>query len=624
MDNHINGKCGCPKCAKKHRYSTEEWIEAAKKIHGNKYDYSLSEYRTARDKIKVVCHEKDEFGHEHGVFEIRATNHLSGIGCPKCGGRYQMTKDEFVEKARKVHGDKYDYSNSDYKKSNVKIDIICPKHGVFSQVPSSHLMGCGCPKCNKGVVFSLDEFLSEARKIHGDKYDYSKVEYTNVKSKVEIVCRRHGTFIQTPEVHLRGCGCPKCKSSKLEDIVMKKLNELNLNYVYQSKVLDLGNQTVDFYLEDIGVIIECQGEQHYRPVHFSNLDGVKSPREALADRKKLDKEKFVKATDMGIDIVYFTIPSYFSNQNVDVRKCFYKDKTVFTDKDEMGLYLISKNQRHESVSVYHKINQSIGNIGIVKDGFIQINEYVIKYIDYDAATRHTATNFMTSMSKRKYKPIVIFPDEYHYSNDIVLSKIKHICHIGSDYLFKVYARKCTVKEITYDEALSFLNKNHIQGFVSSTVYLGAFYNGSLVGVMTFLDEGNGKKWNMTRFATDINTLCPGLGGKLFNFFVRNYEYTEIKTFADRRWTCDKYDNLYTKLGFVLDKVEYKDYRYYNPKVDRYKRFHKFGFRKQTLHRKYGLPLSMTETEMARSLGYDRIWDCGLIRYVYRKEGSNNK
>ena len=186
-----------------------------------------------------------------------------------------MTKDEFVEKARKVHGDKYDYSNSDYKKSNVKIDITCPKHGVFSQVPSSHLMGCGCPKCNKGVVFSLDEFISEARKIHGDKYDYSKVEYTNVKSKVEIVCRRHGTFIQTPEVHLRGCGCPKCKSSKLEDIVMKKLNELNLNYVYQSKVLDLGNQTVDFYLENIGVIIECQGEQHYRPVHFSNLDGAK-------------------------------------------------------------------------------------------------------------------------------------------------------------------------------------------------------------------------------------------------------------------------------------------------------------------------------------------------------------
>jgi hypothetical protein len=94
---------------------------------------------------------------------------------------------------------------------------------------------------------------------------------------------------------------------------------------------------------------------------------------------------------------------------------------------------------------------------------------------------------------------------------------------------------------------------------------------------------------------------------------------EVKTFADRRWTMWAEDNLYTKLGFKMVQTMKPDYYYYNKKVDGTKRFHKFGFRKQILHKKYGLPLTMTETEMTRELGYDRVWNCGLFKYVWKKK-----
>ena len=202
------------------------------------------------------------------------------------------------------------------------------------------------------------------------------------------------------------------------------------------------------------------------------------------------------------------------------------------------------------------------------------------------------------------------------NREIVLNKISHI--VGLDNTKpKIFARKCVAHEITKYEAKEFLNRNHIQGFASASLYLGLKYEGTLIAVMTFLEESEGY-WNLNRFATEITHNCIGAGGKLFKYFIRNYEFKEIKSFADRRWTINYDNNLYTKLGFENVGFTPANYTYYNPKVEKYKRFHKFGFRKQTLHKKYGLPLSMTETEMIKELGYDRIWDCGLIKYVYKQ------
>lgn len=209
--------------------------------------------------------------------------------------------------------------------------------------------------------------------------------------------------------------------------------------------------------------------------------------------------------------------------------------------------------------------------------------------------------------------IHIFEDEYHLKRDIVLSKIRHT--LGKDDGDKIPARKCEIREIGSSTGNAFLETNHIQGGTTASIYIGAFFSDNLVAVMAFLNEGN-DMWNLVRFASDITKRCQGIGGKLFKWFTGNYYYKQIKSFADRRWTLNAENNIYTRLGFKFEGFTKPDYRYYNPKVDRFERFHKFRFRKQILAKKYGLPLTMTEREMTEKLGYDKIWDCGLIKYVY--------
>ena len=213
--------------------------------------------------------------------------------------------------------------------------------------------------------------------------------------------------------------------------------------------------------------------------------------------------------------------------------------------------------------------------------------------------------------------ITIFEDEYELHKEIVLNKIAHILNIKNTNKSKIFARKCVIKEIYSFEAEEFLNKNHIQGFVKSTLFFGAFYNEKLIGVMSFLKQQN-DNWELTRFASDINTICCGIGGKLFKYFTKHYAYNQIKSFADRRWTLNENDNIYIKLGFKIQGFTKPNYTYFNSNVDRFKRFHKFNFRKAKLLKKFpNLDPRLTETEMAKELGYDRIWDCGLIKYVYK-------
>lgn len=231
----------------------------------------------------------------------------------------------------------------------------------------------------------------------------------------------------------------------------------------------------------------------------------------------------------------------------------------------------------------------------------------------------------TKLCKNKnIKLIHIFEDELHNSKEIVLNKLSHILGLQEN-MPKIMGRKVDVKTIDKYTAEEFLNKYHIQGFSSSSIYYGAFYKDNLVAVMSFKTENNGN-WELTRFASDYSKICCGVGGKLFKQFVREYNPNSIKSFADRRWTVDEDNNLYIQLGFKFKQYTPPDYKYYNEKVDKYKRFHKFGFRKKILIKKYSDKLNnnMTETEMVKKLGYDRIWDCGLIKYIWTNPNLNKK
>lgn len=273
-DVFLRTKYGCPKCSGLSRMTKDEFIEKAKKIHGDKYDYSKAVYSgNNKTKICIICP-------EHGEFWMTPNCHLNGQGCPKCGhlrkGKtYKLSTKIFIEKAKKIHGDKYDYSKVNYESNGKKVCIICPKHGEFWITPHNHIgnQHQGCPKCGN-IIKSIshlktkDEFIKNARKIHGEKYDYSKVEYINNHTKVCIICPKHGEFWQTPNGHLGGCGCPHCNESKLEIEVEKFLNKNNFKYISQFRIDWLGKQSLDFYLPDYSIAIECQGGQHFYPIDF--------------------------------------------------------------------------------------------------------------------------------------------------------------------------------------------------------------------------------------------------------------------------------------------------------------------------------------------------------------------
>ena len=419
----------------------------------------------------------------------------------------RKSNDEFIREAQSIHHNKYDYSKVEYANNKTKVCIVCPEHGEFWQTPSDHLNGKGCPQCAGNVRCDKDTFVEKAKHIHNNRYDYSKVEYVNAHTKVCIICPEHGEFWQTPNNHLNGNGCPLCKNRKIGD--------------------------------------------------------------GLRDTV----EDFTKK----------------SNEIHDITDC---------------LKALSPQQRNREIDVYIPSLK----LGIEYNGLHWHSERLGKDKNYHL-------DKLNKCNEQDIKLIQIFEDEWINHREICESKLKQICGLNRNP--KIFARKCKVVEITdKNEAYEFLDKNHIQGRTGFTVALGAYYNNELVGVMTFKKEKEGY-WDLNRFATDINHQCVGIGGKLFKYFTRNYPFIEIKSFADRRWSIDPTNNLYTKLGFKFDSFVPPSYWYYNPKISRIERFHKFGFRKQHLHNKYGLPLTMTEREMTETLGYTRIWDCGLIKYVYR-------
>lgn len=257
------------------------------------------------------------------------------------------------------------------------------------------------------------------------------------------------------------------------------------------------------------------------------------------------------------------------------------------------------------------------NIGIEYDGLRWHSEWRGKKSPFFHASK---TN---ECKKNGIKLIHIFEDEFVHKKNIVFNKIGHI--IGLQYdLPKIMGRKCTISEVGVEDAKNFLNRYHIQGWVGSTISYGAFFNGKLIAIMSFKKRNTEKNiWELTRFASDYNFVCQGVGGKLFKRFVSEHDPSEIISFADRRWTINEDKNVYTILGFENDGYTKPSYTYINDKVGRCQRFHKFGFRKDRIIAKYGdkyeLTKDMTESEMAKKIGFDRIWDCGLIRYVWKKE-----
>ena len=270
-----------------------EFIEAASKLHNNKYDYSKvpEVFKTSQSKINkipIICP-------IHGVFYQTTRQHLNTSGCEKCsyaarGDKNRMTLDMFISKANRIHNCKYDYSLVKLgKRLTEPVTIICPAHGKFIKRPDKHLAGQGCQKCVKCHRRSAEEFLTTIKGIYKNKYDLSKVKFTKVQNKVTI-------------------GCTKCNYARSEQLIIKFLDDHNLKYVKEFKLKnsEYSSLRYDFYLPDTNILLEVNGPYHSKEI--TSWGG----KEYLEDVMRRDMIKLKEAKAHGINLYYLT---YDKNQD---------------------------------------------------------------------------------------------------------------------------------------------------------------------------------------------------------------------------------------------------------------------------------------------------------------------
>ncbi|MBO6181799.1 hypothetical protein J6O86_08960 [bacterium] len=290
------------------QYTTETFIERLKELYGDKFGYEKVNYNGAYQKITLVCP-------VHGDFDVRACIAARGdANCKKCSNKQKSENSripfsEIIERIHEMHPEYIIDKNQIYKNTHTKIKVICPIHGEFLMKPFNIFQGQGCPKCGREKIYSSLRYnknwlLEKNKEIHGDKYDLSKFKYVNTKTKGIVICKKHGEFLISPEKLIsRGQGCPICKQSHLEELVENILKKQSIKYIGQFNENWLSRQSIDFYLPEYNIAIECQGIQHYEPTRFGGVSMEKA-KENLEYVKKLDEKKKMLCENHNIRILY--------------------------------------------------------------------------------------------------------------------------------------------------------------------------------------------------------------------------------------------------------------------------------------------------------------------------------
>lgn len=475
------------------KLTQEQFIERSNKAHNNKYDYSKTAYVNAHTKVTVICP-------VHGEFSQIANDHKRGVGCKKCGidtiyEKAKSTLEEFVTKARLVHGDKFNYSLAKYKNSTTDIDIICPIHGTFKQKPAQHLRTTGCHQCGiakfkKTNSNTTNEFIKKAKKIHGYKFNYSLVEYTNSKGKVRIICDQGHEYLQSPNDHMGGHGCSECAQDMHESLAEKEV----LNFVRENTALEV----------------------------LSNTRSVISPYE--------------------LDI-------YIPDLNLAI--------------EFNGLYWHS--EKHKS------------------------SDYHIKKFNMCAS--------------KGVRLVQIWEDEWINKSDLCRSFLKSLI----SQPIRAYARKLIIKEVPLEEQRTFLNKHHFQGYTASTSCFGLYSKfGVLFQVMSLKKLDSNGNYEIGRLCTTTGFIIIGGAERLLKHLLQYNTCTTLISYNN----LDKFTGgVYARLGMKLDKAQINSYFYTNGVES----FSRQQFQKAKLVAQ-GHDPSLTEYQIANSMGYFRVFPTGNSRY----------
>lgn len=528
-----------------------EFIEKSNKIHKNKYDYSKVKYINGYTKVKIACP-------IHGEFEQTPSKHTnSKQGCRKCffeKNHNDQRKDvkDFIKESKKIHGNKYDYSLVNYKNGRTNIKIVCPIHGIFEQAPSNHLQGKGCKYCGGTAAIDTNIFIEKSKLINGDKYDYSLVNYKNSATPIKLICPEHGEFEQLPNNHLsKEQGCFKCLDKVFDLESFIEKSNLIHNNLYDYSKVDYSKSN-----SKVKIICPIHGEFEQTPASHIRGSGCHSCGHINSKQEK-EITSFLKS--LSIEIIEnsrLIIPPY----ELDIYIPSYKIGIEFN-----GIYWHSDKHRDKE---YH-------------------------------------LNKTKECDKLGFKLIHIFEDEWIYKKNIVKSRLKNILGLTEN---KIHGRKCEIKEVSSKDVKLFLNENHIQGNIGSKIKLGLYYENELVSLMTFGHRPmfNSNQYEIIRFCNKLNTTVIGGAQKLLKYFIKNYNPKEIISYADKRWSQG---NLYEKLGFTFISDSPPNFYYV---IDK-KRYHRINFQKHKLI-KQGYDKNKSESQIMLERGINKIYDCGSKKY----------
>lgn len=549
---HLKGG-GCPICAGCKRSNIEEFIEKARKVHGDKYDYSKVVYVNNRTPVCIICP-------IHGEFWQTPNTHLHGGGCPKCSGNVNFTQEEYVEKCDKVHNGYYDNSEIIFKRTADYVTPICPIHGKFMIRADHYLHGHGCKQCNGGGTITNEEYKRRMVQKYGDLYDLSKTEYNGATNKVILICKIHGEFEAVATSILQGhSGCPECTKIRLRETnrtpfeeVLEISNKVHNNkYIYHE---DSYKKVGDYFR------VTCPIHGDFEQIVYEHMHGCGCPSCGIGS-SKAEKNITQYLTDNGIE-------------------CKVKTRKLL-DGFEMDIFIPKFN------------------IGVEYDGLWWHSEKQEKDKGYHIGKTELANS-------KGYKLIHIFEDEYMFHKDLVLDKLNEIFGIKTD---KISLNNVIIKEV--NDIKDFIDKFQLTPFIKSDINYGAYFNDTLIGVLSFKREGLGR-WRITNMAFNLHYNTNGLFKEMFNKYVSDYNPVEVVCISDRRWEISHDNNIFTEIGFILDEILPPDYYY----IVSLKRVHHSEIDADFIKEKYELTESVDKDRLFENGILNRIWDCGAFKYKW--------
>ncbi len=582
--------CGCPKCAGTATTTQQEFLERVREVHGeDKYDFSEAEYVNLTTNVKVVCR-------VHGVFWITPGILLRGSGCRACGierisSKQTMTQQEFLERAIEKWGGSLDFSKVLYEKSNKKIEIICPSHGIFWSRPNNILQGYGCPKCGFETTANKkrrtqEDFIQKAYDVHGEQYDLSSAVYGKTgMDKVQIICKQHGPFEIKPSSFLKGHGCPQCAiestSGKLrlaQEEFIQKARRVHGNKFDLSRSKYGKNSS-----EKVEVICHKHGSFFTSPSNF--LMGCGCPRCSTGRRISKGEDR----------IAEFIKSLYFEVQQ--------SNRTILRPL-ELDIYIPEKKLAIEYNGVRYHNDQ-------MKDRNYHYNKY-------------------RQCRDQGIRLIQIMDIIWNTRQEQVKSLLRHALGVTDGP--KLDARKCQVQEVKIAQLKAFFEQNHIQGHVhTAKVALALVYEGEIVAGMSLgkgtnqrgkAREGKEAVWTLSRYATS----CLVRGG--FQKLLKHGRQIIGMDQSIVTYSMNDYfsGNMYAQAGFRMDGEVAPDYQVYH---------YRCGLKPKSHWQRRNIPARLeeigwedtfdpntderTEWEVENEVGALRIWDSGKTRWLLEKQ-----